>query len=98
MMKTNTPLETLFDEARGHEAFGEPNPFGFETRLQSAIAESGLSGIEVMGRLSWQFTIVCLPLLLTASLLLGFQNSGFLPEGLGGVVSQWSLLIPVDIF
>lgn len=96
-MKTHTPFETLVARARCHEPFGEPNSFGFETCLKAAIADSAPSGIELIGRLSWRFTIACLPLLLVAFVLLGFQHSDFLPEGLGGVVSQWSFLIPGDL-
>lgn len=97
MMKTRISLETLLEQARGHEPFGEPNAFGFEMSLRASLAESVSPEWEVMSRISWRFTIACLPVLVFASCFFGFKNSGFFPEGLGGVVSQWSALISGDL-
>lgn len=96
-MKTNTDYDSCLAKARIHEPFGGPTSFGFETRLRSAIAERIPSELEEMGRFSWRFTFASLPLLGCVSLFLGLNHSGFFPEGLGGVLSQWSLYLPIDL-
>jgi len=93
-----TPLEKLFEQARGHQPLGDPGSFGFETRLRAALGDAGSSEIELLARLSWRFTLAALPVVLVAALFVGFQHAEFLPEGLGGVISQWSLLFPGDLF
>lgn len=97
-MREKTLLEETVDRAREHEPFGEPNSLGFETRLRAAMSEIVPSEFEILGRLSWRFSLACLPVILVASVVAGLQSPGFLPEGLGGVVSQWSVMIPVDLF
>ncbi len=94
MMKMNPPLESLFEKARAHEPHGEVTTFGFETRLRAALSDQIPGSLELFGNLSWRFTMACLPLLLLSAYLMGVHESGFLPEGLGGVVGQWSALIP----
>ena len=89
------PVEPLLESARGYRPFGEPDSFGFETRLRAALGDVPPSLSECLSRLSWGVSAVSLPLLVLAAVFLAWQQSFLLPDGVGGVVSQWSNWLPV---
>ncbi|MEM6916420.1 MAG: hypothetical protein AAF491_07615 [Verrucomicrobiota bacterium] len=97
MKYTKANYETLWDQSRQHAPNGEPSPLGFETRLRAAMAGAVPNGLEEMGRFSWRFTLASVPVLIFVAVLIGTQNPGYLPEGIGGVVSQWSALLPLEL-
>lgn len=97
MKDTNPKYDTVWNESREHAPFGSPHSLGFETRLRAAIASAVPTGLEEVGRFSWRFTFASVPLLVILAVFLAFQNPGYLPEGIGGVVSQWSALLPLDL-
>lgn len=97
MKQEKTKYEATLDLARECHPFGDPSTFGFETRLRASLSEAFPSSAEMLASLSWRFTFACVPVLVAATLFVGIQSSGFLPEGIGGVVSQWSMLLPVNL-
>jgi len=90
-------LDPLFAEARGHHPFGEPVDFGFETRLRAALGASGPGFAECLASLSWRFSAAFLPLILAAFVFLAMRHHHALPDGVGGIVSQWAGLLPLPI-
>lgn len=92
---TNDPVEPLLESAREHQPFGEPDSFGFETRLRAALGEMPPSLSEYLARFSWGVSAVSLPLLVLAAVFLAWQQSFLLPDGFGGVVDQWSSWLPL---
>ncbi len=97
MKQEKSRYEAALELARECRPFGEPSAFGFETRLRASLSEAFPSSAEMLARLSWRFTFACFPVLVISALFVGIQNSGFLPEGIGGVVSQWTMLLPVNL-
>ena len=93
----NITLDRLFAEARGHLPFGEPRHFGFETRLRAALAASSPGFTECLASLSWRFSAAFLPLILAAFVFLAMRHHHALPDGVGGIVSQWAGLLPLPI-
>ncbi len=95
------PLDRLLAEARLHRPFsetGEPSAFGFETRLRAALAGSSPGGFaDCLASLSWRFSAACLPLALAAALFLAMSHRHALPDGVGGLVTQWAGLLPLGI-
>ncbi len=95
------PLDRLLAEARLHLPFtedGEPSDFGFETRLRAALAASASGGLaDCLASLSWRFSAACLPLALAAAIFLATNHRHALPDGVGGLVTQWAELLPFGI-
>ena len=97
-MNTNDPpLNQLFTEARLHQPFGEPSSFGFETRLRAALAKSTPGFAEVFASLSWRFAAASLPIALAAFVFLAMRHQHALPDGVGGLVTQWTGFLPLPI-
>ena len=92
------PLDRLFVGARRHHPFGEPSSFGFETRLRAALAADGQAGlVDCLAKFSWRFAAACLPVALGFALFLAMSHRHALPDGVGGLVTQWAGLIPIGI-
>ena len=97
-MNTNDPpLNQLFTEARSHQPFGEPSSFGFETRLRAALAKATPGFAEVFASLSWRFAAASLPIALGAFVFLAMRHQHALPDGVGGLVTQWAGFLPLPI-
>lgn len=100
-MKDETQIDEalggLFEKAKSVEPYGEAGDFGFETRLRAALAEGQIGFSEYLARLSWRFSFAVLPIAIGIAVFLAFQQHGDLPEGIGGLVAQWSQYIPVGI-
>lgn len=97
-MNTNDPpLNQLFTEARLHQPFGEPSSFGFETRLRAALAKATPGFAEVFAILSWRFAAASLPIALVAFVFLAMRHQHALPDGVGGLVTQWAGFLPLAI-
>ena len=97
-MNTNDPpLNQLFTEARLHQPFGEPSSFGFETRLRTALAKATPGFAEVFTILSWRFAAASLPIALVAFVFLAMRHQHALPDGVGGLVTQWAGFLPLPI-
>ncbi len=97
-MKTNDPiLSTLFARARLHQPFGEPSSFGFETRLRSALAVAKPGFTEILASLSWRFAAASLPIAIAAFVFLATRHQHLLPDGVGGLVTQWAGFLPLPI-
>ena len=97
-MNTNDPpLNQLFTEARLHQPFGEPSSFGFETRLRAALAKATPGFAEVFASLSWRFAAASLPIALAAFVFLAMRHQHALPDGVGGLVTQWAGFLPLPI-
>lgn len=92
-----SPLDRLLAEARRHRPFGEASSFGFETRLRAALATAAPSFAECLASLSWRFSATVFPLILAAFVFLTMRHHDTLPEGVGGLVSQWAGLLPLPI-
>ena len=90
-------LDRLFAEARLHPPFGEPGTFGFETRLRAGLAASAPSFAETLASFSWRFSAAFLPLILAAFVFLAMRHHHALPDGVGGIVTQWAGLLPLPI-
>ena len=63
----NHPVGRLLEAARQYRPFGEPDDFGFETRLRAALAEVPPTLAEYLARFSWRVSAVSLPLLVAAA-------------------------------
>ena len=97
-MNTNEPhLDRLFAEARLHQPFGEPSAFGFETRLRAALAKATPGFAEIFASLSWRFAAASLPIALAAFVFLAMRHQHALPDGVGGLVTQWAGFLPLPI-
>jgi len=97
-MNTNDPpLEQLLAEARLHQPFGEPSSFGFETRLRAALAKATPGFAEIFASLSWRFAAASLPIALAAFVFLAMRHQHALPDGVGGLVTQWAGFLPLPI-
>lgn len=97
-MNTNDPiLDPLFAEARLHQPFGEASSFGFETRLRAALAVATPGFAEIFASLSWRFAATSFPIALAAFVFLAMRHQHILPEGVGGIVTQWAGLLPLPI-
>jgi hypothetical protein len=97
-MNTNDPpLNQLFTEARLHQPFGEPSSFGFETRLRAALVKATPGFAEVFASLSWRFAAASLPIALAAFVFLAMRHQHALPDGVGGLVTQWAGFLPLPI-
>lgn len=94
---TPDPLGRLFAEARRHRPFGEPSGFGFETRLRAVLAAPVPGFAETLASLSWRFAAACLPVALAAFVLLAASHRHSLPDGVGGLVTQWAGLLTPGI-
>jgi hypothetical protein len=94
---TPDPLDRLFAEARRHAPFGEPSGFGFETRLRAVLAAPAAGFAETLASLSWRFAAACLPVALAAFVFLAVSHRHSLPDGVGGLVTQWAGLLPLGI-
>ncbi len=90
-------IHSLIKEAKRFSPFGEPDDFGFETRLRSMIAGADPSVSDWIARFSWRFSAACLPAILGLAIFLTIQHRGTLPEGFGGLVAHWMELLPVEI-
>ena len=96
-MSTNDPLTSLLQAARKQSPFGEPEDFGFETRLRASLGDREPAFSEALARFSLRLSAVSLPLAIALVAFLAFQTSASLPEGLGGFVAHWSSFLPVDL-
>ncbi len=96
-MKEENSMEHLFEKAKEILPFGEAGEFGFETRLRPAMADAPLGFSEMIARFSWRFSFAVLPVAIGIAVFLAFQQHGVLPEGLGGLIVQWSQYFPVEI-
>lgn len=100
-MKNPLPLEALLAEARRHRPFGDPSELGFETRLRAALGElshcTPPTLADCLARLSWRFAVASLPVALAAAAFLAITHRDALPDGMGGLVHQWSELLPLDL-
>jgi hypothetical protein len=97
-MNTNDPqLDRLFAEARLHQPFGEPSSVGFETRLRAALAKATPGFAEIFAIFSWRFAAASLPIALAAFVFLAMRHQYALPDGVGGLVTQWADLLPLPI-
>ena len=96
-MKDENLVEEFFEEAKDILPFGEAGEFGFETRLRAAMSDASLGFSEAVARFSWRFSFAVLPVAIGIAVFLAFQQHGVLPEGLGGLMAQWSQYLPVEI-
>tara|TARA_R110000850_G_scaffold36847_2_gene97060 strand:- start:2369 stop:2659 length:291 start_codon:yes stop_codon:yes gene_type:complete len=96
-MSTSDPITQMFQAARNHRPFGKPGDFGFETRLRASLKQVSPSLADWVSHLSWRFSLVCVPVLVAGALFASLQTQGFLPEGIGGFVAQWTELIPFTL-
>ena len=97
-MNTNDPIEKLLAEAREVSPFGEPQDFGFETRLRAGLAAIEPSVSDAIASLSWKFSLASLPILVAIAVFLAFQQqTHLLQSGIGDFVINWSHYLPVDI-
>lgn len=94
---TADPLGRLLAEARRHAPFGEPSGFGFETRLRAVLAAAAPGFAETLASLSWRFAAACLPVALAVFVFLALSHRHSLPDGVGGLVTQWAGLLPIGI-
>jgi hypothetical protein len=90
-------LDRLLGEARAHLPFGEAPDFGFETRLRAALAAARPGLGDCLAALSWRFAAAGLPLALGAALFLAMSHRHALPDGLGGLVTQWAGQLPLPL-
>lgn len=104
MKHEDTPLDRLLAAARDHAPFAASDgasALGFETRLRAALADGaqGASSAlaECLAKLSWRFAAASLPLALAAAVVLALSHRHALPDGVGGIVTQWAGLFPVGI-
>jgi hypothetical protein len=97
-MNPNDPsFDRLFAEARLHQPFGESSSFGFEARLRTALATATPGFTEIVASLSWRFAAASLPIALAAFVFLAMQHQYILPDGVGGLVTQWAGFLPLPI-
>ena len=96
-MNNDHPLDRLFAEARLHSPCGEALDFGFATRLRAVLAASDAEPAfaDLIARFSWRFSAACLPLAIGLTIFLTIQYHFSLPEGVGGLVTQWMDLLPL---
>ena len=90
-------LARLLAEARLHLPFGAPSDVGFETRLRASLGAAAPGLGECLATLSWRFAAAGLPLAAAAALLLAFGHRHALPEGVGGLVTQWAAQLPLPL-
>lgn len=96
-MNRRPTLENLIASAREHLPFGEAPEFGFETRLRSLLAERRPGLADCLASFSWRFAAASLPIAFAALTFLALQHQHALPDGFGGVVEQWSGLLPFGL-
>ncbi len=96
-MNRDTTLESVLAAAREHLPHGEAPAFGFETRLRALLAERRPGLADYLASFSWRFAAASLPLAVAAIAFLALQHQYGLPDGFGGVLAQWSGLLPFGL-
>lgn len=96
-MNGKPTLESLFAAAREHSPFGEAPEFGFETRLLALLSETRPGVADYLASFSWRFAAASLPLAVAVLAFLALQHQHGLPDGFGGVVAQWTGLLPFGL-
>lgn len=95
-MSYTDPIKPLFEQAAGHEPFGVPNDFGFETRLRSALGDAEATTADWIAQFSFRFSAAFLPVILAVVAVIAFQNYGTPPDGIGGVLEHWLSFFPTS--
>ncbi len=93
----DSALARLLAAARLHQPYGEPGSCGFETRLRAALAASAPGLFDCLATFSWRFAVPGLPLASAAALFVALRHEFALPDGVGGLVTQWSGLLPLAL-
>ena len=92
-MKSN--FDKLLLRARSETPFGLPRDYGFETSLRSAMRSAGndLRGIDIFSSFCWRFAMLCLPVAISALIVITMFSQFPFPQGTSGFVSFCNGLI-----
>ena len=88
-------FDRLLGKARTESPFGLPRDYGFETSLRSAIRSAGseVRAIDVFSRFCWRFSMLCLPVSVSALVVVTMFSHLQIPQGTSGFVSFCTDLI-----